>query len=211
MSSACSFMWFQVETGHLRLQLPALRRANIVGYRRTNITHGRLVCDQDSFSETEQLESLRLQEHGTVVLMSNCLVALTVLATLELESCGLANIPAAVIALEGSLTSLALPFNPDLQLAHSDIATLLALRKLRKLDLRKILSGSQLNGALARAVKAKLRYSPSLWSVGSLQHLLNLPNAFSARHGHALAVQVCFSKGQRWDINGYSSEEGSSF
>jgi len=208
VSSAWSFMWFQVETGRLRLRLPALRRANIVGYRRTNITRGRLDCDQDSFSETEHLRSLRLQEHGTVVLMSNCLACLTVLAKLELESCGLASIPAAVTALEDSLASLALPFNPDLQLADSDVTVLLALRKLRKLDLRKVLSGSQLNGALARAVKAKLRYSPSLWSVGSLQHLLNLPNDFSARHGHALAVQVCFSKGQHWDINGYSSEEG---
>jgi len=83
-------------------------------------------------------------------------------------ACGLASIPSALTALSGSLTTLALPYNDDLQLAEDDVVTLLALRKLQNLDLRKF----------------------SLWSPHSLQHLVDLPNAFHARHGHALALQV---------------------
>ena len=184
-----------MENARLRLRLPALRRANIVACWTTNTTRGTLRCDEVSFLETVQLKSLRLHGHGTVTLMPNCLEGLTALAMLKLESCGLANIPTAVLALAGSLTLLALPFNADLQLASSDVTTLLALRKLRKLDLRKTFVGSDLNGSLSEVVIAHLRNHP-VWSEDSLQHLLDLRNAFNGRHGHALAVQVRDSEGE---------------
>ena len=59
------------------------------------------------------------------------------MAALRLSECGLMHIPAAVAALAGSLTSLELPYNNDLQLDNDDVECLLSLRKLRTLDLQK--------------------------------------------------------------------------
>ena len=94
-------------------------------------------------------------------------------------------------ALIGSLTSLALSFNGALQLTDDDVGRLLTLRKLRDLDLRKISLVMHLGlAAAARTVAAQLRYQPALWSPRSLQHLLELSNAFIVRDGRALALRV---------------------
>ena len=129
---------------------------------------------------------------------------LTALATLQLEACGLTSIPAALAALAGSLTSLALSHNDDLQLANDDIVTLLALGKLQNLDLRKSHVRKMNHRPVcpmeaeflkeyeeaAETVAAFLQYRPPLWSPDSLQHLVNLPSAFRVHHGRTLALQV---------------------
>ena len=68
--------------------------------------------------------------------------------------------------------------------------TLLALPKLRTLNLRKDSMTSALETVSFDEVQAELRYEPAPWSLRSLQHLLKLPNASLAKHGHALAVEV---------------------
>ena len=81
----------------------------------------------------------------------------------------------------------------DLQLAAEDMRTLLPLRNLRNLDLRKSSFNKPLTGttsAAAAAVEARLRYQPPLCSMCSLQHLLSLPCSFRAVHGQALSLLV---------------------
>lgn len=103
-----------------------------------------------------------------MMLTLDCFAGLSALSSLELEACGLASIPIALTALEGSLTSLAVPFNNDLQLAHEDVEILLTLRKLRRLDLRKWCVRSTMTRAAVRvlirssvaSLRLVARYSP---------------------------------------------------
>jgi Leucine-rich repeat (LRR) protein len=129
-----------------------------------------------------------------MTLMPDCFTGLTALATLQLYECGLTELPPALTALAASLTVLELHDNDDLQLADDDTTTLLTLRKLRRLDLRKsCLMGAFSPGSVAEAaieLAAHLSYQPPLWSLGSLQQLLNLPNAFRAQNGHSLVVHI---------------------
>ncbi len=93
---------------------------------------------EDSLQEFAKLEYLAVRpQHHVLCITRGCYMRLTALATLRLEACGLTGIPSALTALGGSLTTLALPLNDELQLADHDIVTLLALRKLQNLDLRK--------------------------------------------------------------------------
>ncbi len=119
----------------LRLHLPALRVVRLHGF--SEPVDGQLRIDRDSFAEAAKLEVLLLDRVSTVKLEPDALRGLTGLAMLELATCGLAEIPEALTALVGSLTSLALPYNDKLQLGDRDVRTLLALPKLRMLDLRK--------------------------------------------------------------------------
>jgi len=130
--------------------------------------------------------ALPQQPLGTSPFLPDCFAGVPALATVELSSCGLASVPAALTALAGSLTSLAMPHNGDLQLAHGDAATLLALRKLRHLDLRKSSFENALSYMASRRVVEELHFEPALWTARSLQHLVTLPDAFRAQHGHAL-------------------------
>ncbi len=155
-----------------------------------------------SFREAAKLEYLSTNTPASVSLTRDCFAGLTALATLRLEACGLSNIPEALTALSGSLTYLALPNNDDLQVPDYDIRILLALPTLQKLDLRKSRCISSMQNVrtvvdvspafkrAAETVAASLHYDPPLWSQRSLQQLVDLPNAFLARHGHTLALQI---------------------
>ena len=153
-----------------------------------------LRLDRNSLRETPQLEFLALACPAPVVtLQPDCFTGLTALVSLALEDCGLASIPLAVTALAGSLTTLALSCNDQLQLADGDIATLLALRELQQLNLRKSSFDTAFEDgdpAVADAVQAHLHYMPPLWSVHSMQILLRLPGAFLAEHGHEPIIEV---------------------
>ncbi len=151
---------------------------------------GTLRVDRDSFAEAPQLEDLSLSALGAVTLMPDALTGLTTLARLELEFCGLICIPTSLTALSGSLTSLAMPYNNEMQLTKSDVTTLLALQKLQTLELQKAPMEAVVNNATTALVTAQLHYHPALWSPRSLQHLVALPNMFLAQHGHALALRV---------------------
>ncbi len=158
----------QENDGFLQLHLPALQSLQVSApYWKTGILH----VNQDSFSDAANLTSLSFDYGLTLRFLPE---GFTGLSTLNMMMCGLASIPAAVgAALAGSLTHLALPYNDDLQLADADVATLLALRKLQTLDLRKT------------SLENKLQWSPR-----SLQHLVELPVAFLANHGHKLALRL---------------------
>jgi len=175
-----------VDEGTLRLHLPALRRLDIAGLRNRE----RLRLDWDSLREASQLEFLSLEALAAVTLIPGCLTGLTALATLELKGCGLVLIPTALTALQGSLTRLALPFNDNLQLAETDVAILLALRKLRMLDMQKYSLTNPLDNTAAVALSAHVRYVPAPWSERSLQHLVTLQSAFQSKHGIVLALDV---------------------
>lgn len=180
----------------LRMHLPQLQQLDITGLDEPEHTPAGLHLDGNSLQAAAQLERLTLQHPGTsVILQPDCFKRLPALASLELRACSLVSIPPAVAALAGSLTSLALPYNDDMQLAADDIAVLLALRELRQLNLQK--SSLRLaflvrdgDTAVADAVKARLHYEPSLWSPRSLQHLVQLPGTFLAHHGHVPALKV---------------------
>ena len=184
----------QVQEAVLRMHLPQLRHLELVGVEEIQHTPAGLCLDRSSLQETAKLESLALKYPGPVVtLQPDCFTGLTALASLELSACGLASIPSAVTALVDSLTSLALPCNDGLQLADDDIATLLALQKLRQLDLQKSPFGEAFEDVdtdLANAVESHLRYEPVLWSQRSFQRLVQLPGAFLAQHGHVPVLKV---------------------
>ena len=166
------------------LHLPALRRVAISN-------SGKLRLDGSSFLDATRLENLSLSGHGSVTVMPDCFAGLTALATLELRLCGFAVIPTALTALQDSLTALALSDNDDLQLTKAGVMTLLALRKLRTLELlKRDLVDALDNRAAAAAVSAQFKYTPAAWSSRSLQRLVTLPNAFLARHGHVLDLQL---------------------
>ena len=175
-----------MDEGTLHLHLPALRRLDIAGLRQ----RGRLRLDRDSLLEASQLEFLSLEALEAATLMPDCLTGLTALATLELKGCGLVLIPTALTALQGSLTRLALPFNDNLQLAESDFAILLTLRKLRMLDMQKYSLTEPLDNMAAVALSAHVRYVPAPWSERSLQHLVTLQSAFQSKHRIVLALDV---------------------
>ncbi len=155
----------------LRLHLPALRQLKVSGSHKPGT--GTLHMDRSSFAEAGRLQALTLKHPGTVSLSPDCFTGLTALVTLKLKTCGLTSVPLALAALAGSLTSLALPNNSALQLATSDMDTLLTLRKLRSLDLRK--SG---------------RTPADTWSLRSMQHLVRLPSDFQGTHGHTPDIQL---------------------
>lgn len=184
----------QVQEATLSMHLPQLRRLEIIGVEEPLHTPAGLRLDRDSLQEAAKLEYLTLKYPGTpVTLQPDTFTGLTALVSLELMECGLVSIPPAVTALIGSLTSLALPYNNDLQLADDDIATLLSLQCLRQLNLRKSsFTTAFRNGdiATAEAAKAHLHYEPPLWSPRSLHHLVQLPGSFLAYHGHVPAMQV---------------------
>ena len=106
----------------------------------------------------------------------SCLTALTGLKDLTLANYGLTSVPSAVGSLGGSLTSLSLEDNSDLQLGAADMSTLLRLRCLRTLSVRKDISTSDVPG------------TAKLWSNGSIQVLVSLPGRFMAEHGAAPIV-----------------------
>ncbi len=81
-----------------------------------------------------------------------------------------------------------LAFNDDLQLADGDVKMLLTLRKLQKLDLRKSSLEQAIQIASAAAEEADSPAQPPSWSLRSVQHLVNLPAAFFAQHGHVVAL-----------------------
>ena len=186
----------QVHDGTLLLSLPAPQRAAVVSYQwdhpSPHSSRGTLHVDRNSCSETTQALSLSIAKNLTLTV--DCLTGLPALAALELDQCSLTSVPTVVTALAYSLTDLARPYNDALQLADGDIATLLALQKLRQLDLRKnAFEDILLNGDLgqaAAAVEEHLQYDLPLWSRRSLQHLVDLPNAFRAQHGHALTLRM---------------------
>jgi len=190
----CPAYGMQVDEKAVRLHRPDLRHVRIVsGTGPGNAPEdARLRFDRESFSKAAKLASLVLDTPGTTTLTQDCFVGLRTLVKLELKACGLVSISKALTSLAGCLTKLALPLNNRLQLADSDIATLPTLRKLRKLDVRK----SSLKNALttadtaAAAAAVTLTYEPPLWSLRSLQHLVSVPNAFLAHHGHALSLLV---------------------
>ena len=185
--------------GKLVLHLPELRRLTLRGF---GWVAGDLEITRHSFREAAKLEYFSTNTPATVSLTRDCFTGVTALATLRLEACRLSSIPSALTALSGSLTSLALPNNDDLQLSHYDTQVLLALPKLQKLDLRKAHCVSSMRDretvvtvspAFKRAgeiVVSCLAYDPPLWSQRSLQQLVELPNAYLALHGHTLALQV---------------------
>jgi len=179
-----------VNDGVLRLHLPELQRSSIW---RTYLASGTLRIDADSFRVSSKLQALSLDRGGTVLLSPDSFSRLSALAMLKLDTCGLIGIPAAVTALAGSLTSLALADNDDLQLTSDGCTHLLALKKLTTLDLQK----SGMDAALHRAgvtaphaVLAHLNETANPWSPQSLQHLVELPGAFLAQNGHSLALTM---------------------
>ncbi len=114
---------------------------------------------------------------------------------LELIDCGLASIPAALTALRGSMTRLAMQSNNALQLEHDDFLTLLSPRQLQTLDLRKYYdSYDDYLGERA------------LWSQGSVQHLEDLPAAFWDQCGHALALEFAIVNTDR-QVGGYDDDD----
>ena len=160
-----------------------------------------LEVDADSFPHAAQLTSLAFTRARPLVLTPGCLTGLTALARLTVYDCGLAGVPAAVGALGGSLTRLALPFNDELQLTHDGVAVLLALRHLQTLDLRKtdvldLLDGDedleQAACQVADAVTAKLHFDPSTWSDYSVQQIAELAASFALEHGRKLAIQAAW-------------------
>ncbi len=181
----------QKEEGSLRLHLPNLRLVTIYGLRSKG---GRLHIDRDSFQEAAKLESLALYNPGNRVTMQpDCFAGLTALASIELQKCGLTEVPSALTALDGSLTSLMLKNNDDLQLTDDGFTTLLGLRKLRCVNLQKSSFKSAFRDgevAVARAGKAHLHYDPPLWSLRSMQNLVRLPRVFLLAHGHVPQVVV---------------------
>lgn len=108
------------------------------------------------------------------------LAALTGLKDLTLANCGLTGVPPAVSLLGGSLTSLSLAGNCDLQLGAVDVSTLLRLRCLRNLNVQKYIPPSDLPG------------TAKLWSNSSIQALVSLPGKFIEEHG--VAPTVPFAK-----------------
>ena len=184
----------QVQEAVLRMHLPQLRHLEIVGVEEIQHTPAGLCLDRDSLRETAKLESFTLKHPGPVgTLQPDCFAGLTALASLELLECGLDSIPPALTALAGSLMSLALPYNNDLQLAYDDVATLLALRSLQQLDLRKSSFNKVFRKGdilIAAVVQDRLHYEPALWSPRSVKHLVRLPGAFVKNHGHVLDLEV---------------------
>ena len=141
----------------------------------------RLDVDWESFRHAGKLQSLSFRGMKTVSLLPDSLVVLPALATLELEDCGIVSIPVALTALTDSLTRLALAANNALQLDSEGFLTLLALRKLRMLDLRKPAPHGP-GGAMAT--------QPLNWSPRSVCHLVKLCPAFMEQHGHMPALRV---------------------
>ncbi len=161
-----------------------------------------LTLDADSFRSAAQLTSLAFTSARRLVLMPDCLMGLTALVRLTIYDCGLASIPSALEALGGSLTRLALPYNDAMQLAHNDVTVLLALRRLRMLDLRKtnaldLLDDNedleQAAGQVANAVVAKLHFEPSTWSNLHVQQFAELAASFALEHGRKLALQTAWT------------------
>jgi len=91
----------------LLLHMPALRRASFTASG-LYFTSNKLHMDRDSFAAAAKLEFLSLTGLATVTLLPDCVSVLAGLATLELAKCGLISIPAALTALAGSLTRLAM-------------------------------------------------------------------------------------------------------
>ena len=194
-----------MEAGLLRLHLPALQRVNICGLR----DRGRLHLDRDSLLEAADLESLSLEGFENVTMMPDCLVGLTALATLDLMACGFVNIPAALTALQDSLTSLALGRNQNLQLADSDVTKLLTLQKLRMLHMgkRSLTDPGPLHTTAAVALSVHLHYVPAPWSERSLQHLVTLQSAFLRKHGVVLDLRVPVHVAHESDSDYLSDED----
>lgn len=148
-----------------------------------------MTVDPDSFQHTAQLMCLSFAGTRPLVLMPDSLAGLTALARLTIRDGGLVSVPAALEALGGSLTRLALPWNDGLQLEHQDVVVLLTLRQLRTLDLRKSdledvveqledLTDPDTADEAVQMVTDTVGCVPSVWSNRSLQHLMELPVSF---------------------------------
>ena len=174
-------MHLQRAEGSLRLHLPALRSATITAAPLWRCGH--LNVDGDSFRHASGLELLWFRHTASVRFLPDCFLGLPALATVELYSCDVWRIPEALTGLRCSLTHLELPCNDALQLWDEGISTLLALSKLRTLNLRKPPSRSLDSWSTGGTDSSK-------WLPDSLQHLMDLPSAFLNRHGHELNLQV---------------------
>lgn len=146
--------------------------------------------DRSSFSAAQperiSINQIRLS------LTTGCFGGMTALAMLKLNKCGLTTVPAALTALAGSLTSLELRHNDDLQLADDDVTVLLALGKLQKLNLQKLCHEVPTEAAnlVAGALIAQDGSGLVLWTQRSVQLLEELSATFLMQHGRALALQV---------------------
>ena len=159
-----------------------------------------LRIDRDSFAGAAKLEFLSLDKFATVKLMPDCVSGLVGLATLELKGCGLTSIPAALTALSGSLTRLALPRNQALQVSDEDVKTILILQQLKLLDLPEYAPQA------AETYDHLTELAP--WSLRSLQHLHDLQAAYHAQHGRLVVLKFCREDGKvTWAADLRDSEE----
>ena len=143
-----------------------------------------LQLDDDTFREAGHLSAIGLAQHldrlqprpSTLTLAPGCLAPLTALKTLVLMNCALTSVPSAVAMVGASLTSLSLVNNLNLQLGEADMAVLLKLAVLRRLDVRKTIGSSDTTKPA------------DVWSEGSIQILIDLPRIMMAEHGVAPVV-----------------------
>ena len=125
-------VFLQEHDGFLRLHLPALEKAIILA---TRLASGLLFVDQDSFRSAANLTFLDFAG-VTLCFLPDSFTGLPALSMLSMQ-CELLSIPPALTVLAGSLTHLTLAYNDSLQLADDNVSILLALGKLRTLDLQK--------------------------------------------------------------------------
>lgn len=151
-----------------------------------NLSWGR--CDGDvlhvtpsSFSGAPRLKRLELQGHAQLTLAPRCFSGLR-LFYLFLGDCGLTEVPAALSEVGRTLLGLDLSYNTQLQIDRAGIDTLLALPRLQSVALQKRAWDEVEGDDIPAILASSLGFSPALWTVESMRHLLSFREEWQKLH-----------------------------
>lgn len=184
----------------LRLSgLPELRSLELVGHEGIDRDPPEapalnIRIDAASFKEVPQLQSLQITFGKDLILLDSSLVQLTALTSLALTGCGLQSVPADLSSLCATLRELELSRNEPLQLDDAAVASIVQCSRLTVLGLHKpdvqVIVRSNVGETLWQTIDEYVEesYYPAQWNADSVRHLVQLPAAFRARHGHDLSV-----------------------
>jgi len=186
------------EGSTLRLNgLPELRTCELFGDNGPPNMQLAMRIDAASFQGAPQLQSFSVCCDEALQLQDSSLRQLTSLTSLTLRGCGLQSVPAEAVALSNTLSLLNLSNNSRLQIDGAALATILQFGRLRSLSLyksvfntwdEKLLEDGAWRSAWGRVERhmEEEGYTPSQFSLDSWRVLMQLPSAYSKRHGREL-------------------------
>jgi len=182
------------EDNFLRLSgLPELRSLELAGRPDWPLN---IRIDAESFEDTLQLQNMCVRDDEALHLQECVLQKLTALTSLSLVGCGLQSVPVDAALLADTLVELDLSNNEPMELTDNGVVIIVHCSRLQVLSLHKpdkFVKWADKFGIKWPAVQGHMvgeGYRPLTWKHKSIEHLVQLPSLFRAKHGRDLDLRL---------------------